>query len=335
MTHDSHGRKIDYLRISVTDRCNLRCLYCMPDEGVAFKPHSDILSIEEITAFVEVAATCGISRIRLTGGEPLVRKGILDLVANITALPGLERVAMTSNGILLAQMAESLKAAGLKRVNISLDSLDPGQYAAITRRGRIDDVYAGLEAALACGFNPVKVNVVVVRSLHQDLLAFARLSLDRPLHVRFIEYMPVGNPSGANSCGWTNSDTIPNDEMVEQLDRASQRFGLGNLIPLNSKHEPEGWGPARYYQLPGASGTIGFISALSRHFCAECNRLRLTADGKLRPCLFSDTELDVRAALRAGDKAAVKAIIQTALRVKPKEHGNRIGTERNMSQIGG
>jgi cyclic pyranopterin phosphate synthase len=332
---DQHGRTIDYLRISITDRCNLRCLYCMPEEGVAWKPHDAMLTLEEIARLVSIAAGEGFSRIRLTGGEPLVRLGVVDLVRDIAQTPGVERIAMTTNGILLPKFAEELRSAGLSRVNISLDTLDPEQFTHITRWGEIADVYAGIDAALRVGFDPVKVNAVVVRSLNQDLLAFARLSLDRPLHVRFIEYMPVGDPEGEDGLGWSAADTIPNEELIQLIDERAASAGLGRLIPLNQAARPEGWGPAQYYQFEGALGTVGFISALSRHFCGECNRLRMTAEGKLRPCLFSDLEFDVRAAVRGGDDDEVRHILRMALGTKPDEHHDRVGTERLMSQIGG
>ncbi|MDR2106822.1 MAG: GTP 3',8-cyclase MoaA [Coriobacteriales bacterium] len=332
---DQHGRTIDYLRISITDRCNLRCLYCMPEEGVAWKPHDAMLSFEEIARLVTIAAGEGFSRIRLTGGEPLVRLGVVDLVRSIAQTPGVERIAMTTNGILLPKFAEDLRDAGLSRVNISLDTLDPAQFTHITRWGNIDDVFTGIDAALRVGFDPVKVNAVVVRSLNQDLLSFARLSIDRPLHLRFIEYMPVGDPQGENSLGWSAQDTIPNEELIQLIDGQAKAAGLGRLIPLNKAARPEGWGPAQYYQFEGALGTVGFISALSRHFCEECNRLRVTAEGKLRPCLFSDLEFDMKTALRSGDDNAVRRIIREALGSKPDEHHNQVGTDRLMSQIGG
>jgi cyclic pyranopterin phosphate synthase len=335
MAIDQHGRTIDYLRISVTDRCNLRCLYCMPEEGVPWKPHDAMLSLEEILQFVRIAASEGFSHIRLTGGEPLVRLGVVDLVRDIAQTPGIERVAMTTNGILLPKYANSLREAGLNRVNISLDTLDPEQFTHITRWGKIDDVFAGIDTALLVGFDPVKINAVVVRSLNQDLLAFARLSIDRPLHVRFIEYMPVGNPEGEEGLGWSEKDTIPNEELIAHIRERAAAEGLGELIPLDTATKPEGWGPAQYYQFEGAAGTVGFISALSRHFCGECNRLRLTAEGELRPCLFSDSEYDVRAALRSGDDADVRRILYEALGAKPDEHHNQVGTTRLMSQIGG
>ncbi|MDR3315116.1 MAG: GTP 3',8-cyclase MoaA [Coriobacteriales bacterium] len=331
---DQHGRSIDYLRISITDRCNLRCLYCMPEEGVAWQPHDAMLSLEEIQHFVQLAAAEGFSRIRLTGGEPLVRLGVTDLVRNISNTPGIERVAMTTNGILLPDMAAALREAGLSRVNISLDTLDPEQFTYITRWGRIEDVFAGIDTALIVGFDPVKINAVVVRSLNQDLLAFAKLSLARPLHVRFIEYMPVGDVCGSDGLGWTAADTIPNEELIQLINDHARADGIGELKPIGGQ-EPEGWGPARYYTFEGAQGTVGFISAISRHFCAECNRLRMTAEGTLRPCLFSDLEFSIAAPLRAGDDVAVRRILREALDSKPDEHHNRVGTERLMSQIGG
>jgi cyclic pyranopterin phosphate synthase len=335
MAYDQYGRTIDYIRISVTDRCNLRCLYCMPEEGVPWKPHDAMLSLEEIEHFVHIAATEGFNHVRLTGGEPLVRLGIEDLIKGIVATPGIESVSMTTNGILLPKMANSLREAGLSRVNISLDTLDPVQYAQITRWGKIDDVFAGIDAALEAGFTPVKINSVVVRSLNQDLLGFARLSVNRPLHIRFIEYMPVGESGGIDGLGWTAADTIPNEELLERISQQSVEAGFGALIPLNKNEGPVGWGPARYYQFEGALGTVGFISALSRHFCDECNRLRMTAEGAIRSCLFSDEEYNVRAALRAHDDEAVRALLKEALATKPDEHHDRIGTKRLMSQIGG
>lgn len=331
---DSHGRTIDYLRISLTDRCNLRCIYCMPEDGVCSLAHEDILRLEEVENIVRTAADMGIKHIRLTGGEPLVRKGIVDLVKTIVETPGIERVAMTTNGILLPKMAKQLKEAGLSRVNISLDTLDEEQYAFITRRGQLKDALAGIDSALEAGLNPVKVNAVVVRSLEQDLFEFAKLSVDRPLHVRFIEYMPVGESSGVDGCGWGPDDVIPSEEVVRIVSERGVEEGLGELIPL-SEEPADGWGPARYFQFAGAQGTVGVISPMSRHFCSECNRLRLTADGKIRPCLFSDLEYDVRTPVRAGDEEGVRRAIAEALGHKPDEHHDTVGTERKMSQIGG
>lgn len=336
MAIDQHGRTIDYLRISVTDRCNLRCIYCMPEEGALWKPHDAMLTLEEIAQFVRIAAGEGFKRIRLTGGEPLVRLGIEELVRDIHDTPGIESVAMTTNGILLPKKAEKLKAAGLSRVNISLDTLDPEQFRFITRWGDIEDVFAGIDAALAVDFKPVKINAVVVRRLHQDLLTFVRMSMDRPLHVRFIEYMPVGNTCGGEGLGWTEEDTIPNEELIGLISEQAIAAGLGALQPIRKREEtPDGWGPAQYYQLKGAKGTVGFISALSRHFCGECNRLRLTAEGELLPCLFSDASFDVKTALRSGNPSVVRDVLREALGTKPDEHHHRVGTGHQMNQIGG
>lgn len=332
---DSRGRRIDYLRISVTDRCNLRCIYCMPEEGVEWKEHEQILSFEEMVRFVEVAATEGISHIRLTGGEPLVRLGLADFIADINRIEGIDTVSLTTNGILLPRYADELKAAGLKRVNISLDTLDPDVFRSVTRRGELADVLHAIDVALETGFDPVKINAVVVRSLQQDLLGFARLSVERPLHVRFIEYMPVGVSRGTHGEGWEADESVPSDQVLSTVSEAGEAAGLGPLLPVGADEAPGGSGPARYYRFADALGTVGVISPLSHHFCGECNRLRLTADGKLRPCLFSDDELDARAALRSGDEHAVRDVVREALRIKPEGHEHRIGTERRMSQIGG
>lgn len=344
MATDSFGRRIDYLRISVTDRCNLRCAYCMPPEGVPWKPPSEVLSFEEIERFAGVAVTEGIGKIRLTGGEPLVRKGIVDHVRRLRAITGLEAIALTTNAILLRRYAENLADAGLRRVNISLDTLDPEVYTRVTRGGRLCEALDGLEAAVAAGMDPVKINVVIVRSLEQDLLGFARMTLERPVHVRFIEYMPVGGGVEAGSAeapreplpgGWTKADHVSSAETLERISAEGAAAGFGQLLPVPADGAPGGWGPARYYRFEGAAGTLGVISPLSHHFCAECNRLRLTADGKLRMCLFSDEEFDVREVLRHGTDEDVRAVIREALAAKPESHHDRIGTLRRMSQIGG
>ena len=332
---DSHGRVIDYLRISLTDKCNFRCIYCMPEEGVCAMSHDEILRIEEIEAIARVAARIGIKSVRLTGGEPLVRKGVVGLVQSLSEMPGIENISMTTNGVLLPRMADDLKAAGLSRVNISLDTLDPAQFEFITRVGKIESTLAGIDAALEAGFDPVKINAVTVRSLNQDYLAFAKLSIDRPLHVRFIEYMPVGTSGGSDGTGWGKADVVPSEELLGIINERARAEGLPELVPTGKDDKPIGWGPARYFEFPGAKGTVGFISPLSRHFCSECNRLRLTADGKLRPCLFSDREIDVRAAMREGGEEAVYNCFLEALNLKPDEHHDKVGTERNMSQIGG
>lgn len=340
MLKDGHGRTIDYLRISLTDRCNYRCIYCMPEEGVVCMCHEDILRIEEIERIVHVLAKMGIRSVRLTGGEPLVRRGVVDLVRDIANTPGIVNISLTTNGVLLPKMADDLKAAGLSRVNISLDTLDADQFAMITRRGKLQEALDGIDAALAVGFDPVKINSVTVRQLNQDFLAFARLSVDRPLHVRFIEYMPVGESSGVDGCGWGPEDVVSSEETFEKINEAARAQGLPELASASKDDTPLGWGPARYFEFPDAKGTVGFISPLSRHFCGDCNRLRLTADGKFRPCLFSDEEYDVRSALRdtpAGKSVdeAIADVFNRALGAKPDEHHDKVGTERRMSQIGG
>jgi cyclic pyranopterin phosphate synthase len=344
MAVDGLGRRIDYLRISLTDRCNLRCVYCMPAQGVPWKAHDQLLSFEEIERFAAIAMQEGISKIRLTGGEPLVRKGVVEHVRRLHEITGIDAIALTTNATLLPGYAADLRAAGLQRVNISLDSLDPAVYARITRGGALDEALAGLTAAFDAGFAPIKLNVVVVRSLTQNLLDFAKLTLDRPLHVRFIEFMPIGvaedgagchSDGGVETDGWTRDDTMPSDEIVARLASEGAAAGLGELTAAAKETAPGGWGPATYYRFPEAAGTIGVISPLSHHFCAECNRLRLTAEGRLRPCLFSDDELDVRTVLRTGSDDDVREVIRQALRDKPESHHERIGTSRGMSQIGG
>lgn len=330
---DGQGRQIDYLRISLTDRCNLRCIYCMPEHGVKSIPHESILTLEEVHKAIECASQLGIKHIRFTGGEPTVRKGLLGLIERTAQTPGIESVALTTNAILLPNMTADLKTAGLSRVNISLDTLDAEQYRFITRRGNLDDALKGVEAALSSGLSPVKLNTVVVRSLNQDLLSFARLTVDAPLHVRFIEYMPIGSGEDCGGCGWGLDDVVPAKEIIETINMQAQSIGLGSLQPTTAT--PDGWGPAQYYRLPDARGTVGVISAISNHFCASCNRLRLTADGKIKPCLFSDTEYDIRSALRKGDKEEVLSVFEAALSHKPSGHEHRVGTRRMMSQVGG
>ncbi|MBE6465681.1 GTP 3',8-cyclase MoaA [Denitrobacterium detoxificans] len=335
---DNHGRTIDYLRVSLTDRCNLRCIYCMPAEGIVQVPHDEILRYNEIVELVEAAAQLGIKRVRLTGGEPLVRKGVVDLVRDICAIPGIKDVSLTTNGILLGRMAEDLRAAGLGRVNVSLDTLDEEAYRRVTRGGNINEVLEGIDAALRVGFNPVKVNAVAVRSMNQDYFAFARMSVDRPLHMRFIEYMPVGDSAGSCGSGWGPEDVVSVDEIRESINAAAIAAGMEPLRPVEDSSKPEGGGPARYWEFPGAKGTVGFISPLSRHFCGDCNRLRLTSTGGIRPCLFSDEEYNVRDAVRYGTKDDVRSVLMRALGAKPEEHhegDHARATEKNMNAIGG
>lgn len=326
---DSLARPINYLRISVTDRCNLRCVYCMPAEGLSTKfPHAEILAFEEIVRVVEAAADLGITKIRLTGGEPLVRLGLPNLVRMIAAVPGIDDIAMTTNGVLLPRYADDLKRAGLHRVNVSLDTLRPERFARITRLGKLDDTLAGIDAAERVGLGPIKLNMVVMRHFNDDEVAdFARMTLTRAWHVRFIEVMPVGATAGAA--------LLEHVSMAEI--KAHIEDALGPLAPAAERMQ--GNGPARYYQLAGAAGTVGFIAAVSEHFCFRCNRLRLTADGKLRPCLLSDAELDLRTALRQGaSRAELEELLREAIEQKPAGHTLSEGvhpTARQMAQIGG
>ena len=332
---DLQGRSIDYLRISLTDRCNLRCIYCMPEEGVVPLCHNDILRVEELTTITKAASELGIKHVRLTGGEPLVRRGVVNLIRDIKAIPEIESVALTTNATLLPEFATDLKEAGLDRVNISLDTLDAEQYAYITRRGKLEDAIAGIHAAIEHNLTPVKLNVVVVKDLNQDLLEFAKLTINKPLHVRFIEYMPVGDANNFTGCKWGPEEIIPSKEVIETINASALESGMKPLVSLDNNNQPEGWGPARYFKFEGALGTVGTISAISNHFCATCNRLRLTSDGKIKPCLFSDAEYDLKTPLRAGDIDGMKTVLRDALLHKPESHNHRIGTKRKMSQIGG
>ncbi|MGI6535861.1 MAG: GTP 3',8-cyclase MoaA [Eggerthellaceae bacterium] len=335
MSRDALGRTIDYLRISVTERCNFRCVYCMPPEGIVLRSHDEMLSYDDIERLARIAAAdFGIRHIRLTGGEPLARKHIEELVAALAAIPGIEAVALTTNGSALPQKAAALKRAGLTRVNISLDTLDPDRFAAITRRGVLQDTLDGIDAALEAGFDPVKINCVAVKSLDQDFGAFAKMTMNRPLHVRFIEYMPIGDV-GCGGTGWTADDIIPSSVLHARIDEQLVADGLGALIPADDAHRPATWGPADSWRIPGAQGTVGFITPMSNHFCGDCNRIRVTADGKIRPCLFGDREYPVLQALRTGTDADVARVIDTAIHLKPADHYEKVGTERNMSQIGG
>jgi len=327
---DTFARPINYLRISVTDRCNLRCVYCMPAGGIPLLTHQDILTFEEIERIVRVAAGLGIYKIRLTGGEPLTRIGITDLVRLIAAVPEIDDISMTTNGHLLPRYAQDLAAAGLRRVNVSLDSLRAGRFRALTRTGNLDRAWEGVLAAEAAGLIPVKINAVVMRGFNDDeVVDFGRLTLAAERHIRFIEVMPLGH----NDL-WAEDGFVPMQEVRERIEAA-----LGPLRQVGQDNPVLGNGPARYWRLPGAPGTIGFISPVSEHFCAHCNRLRLTAEGQLRPCLLSDEEIDLRNPLRSGtDDTELKALITQAVVHKPARHHLREGehpVNREMAQIGG
>ncbi|MEM5774028.1 MAG: GTP 3',8-cyclase MoaA, partial [Anaerolineaceae bacterium] len=283
MLTDTFGHTISYLRVSVTDRCNLRCVYCMPEVGVEKHAHSGILRYEEITELVRVFAGLGVKAVRITGGEPLVRPELYKLVEMINGVDGIEDISITTNAVLLAAQAEKLAAAGLRRINVSLDTLQGDKFHKITRFGSIDDVWRGIEAAEKLGLTPVKLNVVAVRGMNDDeFVALARLTLTHPWSVRFIELMPIGN-----QVHWGEGFPEPQQAFISAAEIRSQLEPYG-LQPVEQK---TGFGPAREFRLDGAQGTVGFITALSDHFCASCNRLRLTADGNLRPCLFSDVEI--------------------------------------------
>lgn len=324
---DQFNRQIDYLRISVTDRCNLRCRYCMPEEGVGSLSHLDILSFEEILRLARLATGLGVRKIRLTGGEPLVRKGIVSLVRELKALPHSPELVMTTNALLLPAMASELKDAGLSRVNISLDSLREDRFESITRRSGLARVLEGIDAALACGLTPLKINMVPILGVNDDeIVDFARLSLERPLEIRFIEFMPVGS-----SLGYGAGQRLPAESIQKALEQ------VGELMP-EQRSGPAG--PARMYRYPGAPGCVGVIPAVSDHFCGQCNRLRLTADGQLRPCLFSEGEIDVRGPMRQGaSDEELEALLLEAVCSKPDRH--KIGqkdfepSRRPMHGIGG
>jgi cyclic pyranopterin phosphate synthase len=324
---DRYDRTINYLRLSITDRCNLRCRYCMPEEGVEMVGHGDLLTYEEIVRTIGVFACHGISKVRITGGEPLVRRDVVDLIKRIARVKEIKDLSLTTNGVLLKEYASALVEAGLRRINISLDTLESDRFAYITRRDSFKEVWEGIEEALRQGLSPIKVNVVVIKGFNDDEIeAFARLSITFPLHIRFIEFMPIGEGNA-----WHGKEAIPSSQIMEEIRE------IGELVPLGPY---ENGGPAKRYYIKGGKGEIGFISPISSHFCAQCNRLRLTPDGKIRTCLFSDEEIDLKAALRSSrDEAIVEKILYHALQAKPE--GHRIGDmrfkkcQRGMHAIGG
>lgn len=326
--YDPLSRRIDYLRISVTDRCNLSCLYCKPREQVRVLPHDDILRYEEILRLTAVAVRLGISHVRVTGGEPLLRRGVAGLIASLREVEGIQDISLTTNGVLLAEQARSLRNAGVSRLNISLDTLEPGKFRRMTGKDEWERVWRGIAVAEELGFEPVKINVVPVRGVNEDEIAsFARLTLDRALHVRFIEFMPIG--AGDR---WHRDVCVTSEEVRAVIERA---FGV--LSPHASRGSA---GPSNNYRIAGAKGVVGFISPITKHFCGSCRRLRLTADGKIRPCLLADTEIDVKTPLRTGcDDAELERLLTVSLAVKPERHylgANVPGCwQRTMSGIGG
>ncbi|MBV8748121.1 MAG: GTP 3',8-cyclase MoaA [Candidatus Eremiobacteraeota bacterium] len=324
---DAFRRPITYLRVSVTDRCNLRCVYCMPEAGLPWIPKPEILSYEEITAIVRAAASIGVRSIRLTGGEPLIRRDLARLVRMIAAVPGIDDIALSTNGLLLAEQAPALAAAGLHRVNVSLDTLDEERFTAIARRPGLAQTLAGIDAALAHGLTPVKLNCVLMRGTNDDELeAFAALTRERAVHVRFIEVMPVEENVELQRDAWVSSD-----EVLARL----RALGALREVP-----NPHGNGPARTFAYDGAPGTVGVISPLAHDYCERCNRVRLTADGRLRLCLFGDNHIDLRTPLRAGKGApAIIEMLRASMHVKPERHHLRLGETasamRAFSEIGG
>jgi cyclic pyranopterin phosphate synthase len=324
---DQFGRRVEYLRVSVTDKCNLRCVYCMPVEGLPWLKREELLTYEEIHEIVVTMAGMGLRRVRITGGEPLVRRDLPDLVRMLASVPEIEDLSLSTNAVLLDEQADALRAAGIQRLNVSLDSLRPERVDAIARRpGSFPKIMAGLEAAERAGFAPIKVNVVLIRGQNDDEIAdFAEITRERPWHVRFIEMMPTG----------ANLDISANQFLscTEALRRIER---IEALEPVDG---PFGNGPARYHRFPGAPGTIGVITPMSHNYCDRCNRMRLTADGHLRPCLFGSIQTNLRDPLRAGQDL-VPHIVDT-LRIKPERHylvqGSDVGSGGliALSQTGG
>jgi len=333
---DTFNRPVNYLRISVTDRCNLRCIYCLPPEGINLLPHGEILTYEEIASVARLAAELGINKVRLTGGEPLVRAKLPELVNMLSDIDTIDDISLTTNGTLLKKYAGELERAGLKRVNVSLDSLKQDKFERVTRYHKLNDVLQGIETAKACGLNPVKINVVVMRGINDDeILDFANLTITEGWHVRFIELMPFAkdNPPETHSTVRktnVNPQFMSADEVKKRLDKLGK---LEPSLPIT------GNGPAKYFRFFEAKGTIGFITPVSQHFCFDCNRLRLTAEGKLRPCLLSDREVDLRLPLRSGaSPEKLKKVIIEAIQSKPykhKLHKGQASSKRLMSQVGG
>jgi len=319
MLIDPLGRKIEYLRISVTDRCNFKCIYCFTHQNWKWVPYEEILKFEEIEKIVKVAAKLGVKRVRLTGGEPLLRKNIEFLIKILSQIPEIKDLSLTTNGFFLDTLGEKLKEAGLKRINISLDTLDKKKFEKLTGISAFEKVLKSIDIALELGFNPVKINTVVIRGFNDDeILELAKLTLEKPLEVRFIEFMPIGK-----NILWNEKNIVTVKEIKKILENFSE------LIPDSSI----GGGPARVFKWKDAIGKIGLISPISEHFCHKCNRFRITADGKLRPCLFSDYEINLKPILREG-KGTLEEAFYLALKLKPVKH-NLNFTIRPMRAIGG
>ncbi len=329
MPLDRFGRQIDYLRISLTDHCNLRCLYCMPLRDLHFAPAEDLLSAEEIGRVAEAAVRVGFRKFRLTGGEPTLRSDLVEIVERLSGIEGVDDLSMTTNGVLLPRLARRLRDAGLRRVNIHVDTLDPARLKHLMRFGSIEQIWAGIESAVEAGFDPIKLNCVVTRDHNDyDVVGLARLTLDRPWHVRFIELMPLG---GGECAHVALSQFVPTAETRERIET-----DLGALTPVPSANPSD---ESTNYRLPGASGVVGFISPVSEPYCGTCNRMRLTADGRFHLCLLNDDELDVKSALRNGGGVdGVASILRRAVDAKPTGHHLDEGVSvevRQMFQIGG
>jgi cyclic pyranopterin phosphate synthase len=324
---DTYGRRLNYLRISVTDRCNLRCLYCGPPRPVQKLRQSEILTYEELERLAGIAVDLGVKKVRVTGGEPLVRKGIFGFLSRLSALEGLEEVTLTTNGVKLAGNIRRIRESGIRRINVSLDTLQPERYPKVTGYDHFQAVWSGIEEAKRRGFNPIKVNVVVLRGFNDDeVLDFAALSLEEPYHIRFIEYMPFGAKAGG-----TPLEYVPSLEIRERIER------MGKLTEVPAEAAD---GPARRFKLEGAAGEIGFISPISDHFCEKCNRLRLTASGLLRPCLLSGWEFDLKDLLRSGgsDDELAEVFLEVTRRKLKQHHLSTPGKHvlaDGMTAIGG
>lgn len=329
--HDKFNREINYLRVSITDRCNLHCSYCRPKEGISLQGHDDILRYEEIIRIVSVAVKMGLIKVRLTGGEPLVRRGFIEFISTLKNINGLQDISLTTNGILLEEFAQNIFDSGIRRINVSIDSLSKDKYCRITNGGNLEAVLRGIAKAEKIGFSPIKINTVAIKGFNDDeVLAFAQLAADKPFQVRFIELMPVGQANSAY-----REDYLPAMQLIKEI---SGRYELEKIKGKKNRSD----GPAKIFKIKGGRGEIGFINPVSSHFCSTCNRLRLTADGKLRVCLLKDEEIDLRKALRENcSDAELEKLIREAILLKPKQHDLACTEKhlkkchRNMSTIGG
>lgn len=323
MLKDKFGRKINYLRISLIDRCNLRCKYCMPPNGVDLYGHDKILTYEELLLIIKAVAELGINSIRLTGGEPLIRRGLIPFIKTVSNIDGIDDIAITTNGVLLEEMADDLKKAGVNRVNISLDTLNKDKFKEITGNDQFDKVFRAINKSIEVGFNPVKINVVLLKGFNEgEILDFVKLTKDKSLHVRFIEMMPLGESKNNWTAGY-----MPWNDALELVKREFE---------VRESSGPKGSGPAKYYTIPGFLGTFGFITPVGEHFCHQCNRIRLTSDGFLKTCLFGNNEVNLKELSKTGDINKIKEAIIKSINEKPEKHQiTNHNVSRFMSQIGG